>query len=51
MNEPKGFWSAVFYEATKIMKERPNLGAETAFWMAKAMVSGQPEFSFKPKEA
>jgi hypothetical protein len=38
MNEPKGYWSSVFYQATVLMKTRPQLGGETAFWMARGMV-------------
>ena len=36
--EPKGYWSSVFYQATVLMKQRPQLGGETAFWMARNMV-------------
>jgi hypothetical protein len=38
MNESKGYWSSVFYQATMLMKSRPQLGGETAFWMARNMV-------------
>ena len=38
MNEPKGYWSSVFYQATTLMKQRPQIGGETAFWMARGMV-------------
>jgi hypothetical protein len=38
MNEPKGYWSSVFYQSTLLMKQRPQMGGETAFWMARGMV-------------
>lgn len=38
MNEPKGYWSSVFYQATVLLKQRPQIGGETAFWMARGIV-------------
>jgi hypothetical protein len=38
MNEPKGYWSSVFYQATVLMKTRPQVSGETAFWMARGIV-------------
>jgi len=38
MNEPKGYWSSVFYQATTLMQQRPQIGGETAFWMARGIV-------------
>lgn len=41
----RGYWSQVFSEAVALMKKRPNMGGETAFWLARAKVeeaNGQP---------
>ena len=38
MDEPKGYWSKVFSEAVRLMRERPKIGGETAFWMARSIV-------------
>ena len=38
MNEPKGYWSSVFFQATVLLKQRPQIGGETAFWMARGIV-------------
>jgi hypothetical protein len=38
MNEPRGYWSSVFHEATVLMKDKPHLGGENAFWMARNKV-------------
>jgi hypothetical protein len=38
MNEPKGYWSSVFYQATQLMKSRPQINGETAFWLARSIV-------------
>ena len=38
MNEPRGYWSSVFYQTTVLLKQRPQMGGETAFWMARGIV-------------
>ena len=38
MNEPKGYWSSVFFQATMLMRQKPQIGGETAFWMARSIV-------------
>jgi hypothetical protein len=37
-NKPKRYWSAVFYQATVLMRERRQLNGETAFWLARDIV-------------
>ena len=58
MNEPKGYWSSVFFQATTLMKQRPQIGGETAFWMARSIVDrnidgdgghGSPALPFRAK--
>lgn len=36
--KPKGYWNAVFYEAIKLQRDRPNLKSDDAFWLARNMV-------------
>jgi hypothetical protein len=45
MNEPKGYWSSVFYQATVLMKSRPQMGGEAAFWMARGIVDSNIDSS------
>ena len=38
MSAPRGYWSEVFFQACQLMKQRPDIGGEAAFWAARAIV-------------
>ena len=47
--ETRGYWSSVFYEATVLLEQRPQIGGETAFWMARGIVDQQLDLQLETK--
>lgn len=38
MKTPTGYWSQVFEQATKLLKARPELNGDQAYWLARRLV-------------
>jgi hypothetical protein len=36
--EPRGYWTRVFDQAAALMRVRPELNGDAAYWMARRMV-------------
>lgn len=36
--EPRGYWTRVFDQAATLLKARPELNGDNAYWMARRMV-------------
>ena len=36
--EPRGYWTRVFDQAALLLKARPELNGDTAYWMARRLV-------------
>ena len=36
--EPRGYWTRVFDQAATLMRARPELNGDAAYWMARRMV-------------
>lgn len=36
--EPRGYWTRVFDQAATLMRARPELSGDAAYWMARRMV-------------
>lgn len=36
--EPKGYWTRVFDQAATLLKSRPELNGDSAYWLARRMV-------------
>jgi hypothetical protein len=45
MSEPLGYWGKVFYRTTLIIKERPDISTDSAFWMARGQVDQESQVS------
>jgi hypothetical protein len=44
--EPRGYWTRVFDQAATLLKARPELNGDSAYWIARRMVDqslAQPE--------
>ena len=37
-SEPRGYWTRVFDQAASLLKARPELNGDSAYWMARRMV-------------
>lgn len=37
-SEPRGYWTRVFDQAATLLKSRPELNGDSAYWMARRMV-------------
>jgi predicted transcriptional regulator len=37
-SEPRGYWTRVFDQAATLLRARPELNGDTAYWMARRMV-------------
>ena len=36
--EPRGYWTRVFDQAATLLRSRPDLNGDAAYWMARRMV-------------
>jgi len=36
--EPRGYWTRVFDQAATLLKQRPELNGDSAYWLARRMV-------------
>lgn len=36
--EPRGYWTRVFDQAATLLRARPELNGDTAYWLARRMV-------------
>jgi len=36
--EPRGYWTRVFDQAASLLRARPELNGDTAYWLARRMV-------------
>lgn len=36
--EPQGYWTRVFDQAATLLKQRPELNGDTAYWLARRLV-------------